>query len=188
VCRSCRQPFCWLCGAKTGTAHTWERIDGHTCGEWKVTADKVREESKARHERYMHYYGHYTVRLALIARGQTCRNIRHGAELDAPVTTRSESPFSNGYCPGAAVGCFYRSDACSSQVPHPFQSTPLSTLLLFVCPLVLAFKPVLGHWIVHSVLLPANAWRRAGHILAQVSCPSCRAIWRAWPKKARRAH
>ena len=64
-CRSCRQCFCWLCGAKTGTAHTWERIEGHTCGEWKAAADKQIEESKARHERYMHYYSHFNVRACL---------------------------------------------------------------------------------------------------------------------------
>lgn len=63
VCRSCRQAFCWLCGAKTGTRHTWERIEGHTCGEWKAAADRDIAQSKAKHQRYMHYYQHYLVRL-----------------------------------------------------------------------------------------------------------------------------
>lgn len=61
VCRSCRQAFCWLCGAKTGTAHTWARIEGHTCGEWQVAADKKIEDSKAKLQRYLHYYNHYQV-------------------------------------------------------------------------------------------------------------------------------
>ena len=61
VCGSCRQPFCWLCGAKTGTAHTWTVIEGHTCGEWKSEADRIVQDSKAKHERYMHYYNHFTV-------------------------------------------------------------------------------------------------------------------------------
>lgn len=26
VCRSCRQSFCWLCGAKTGVSHTWTQV------------------------------------------------------------------------------------------------------------------------------------------------------------------
>ena len=61
VCGSCRQPFCWLCGAKTGTAHTWTVIEGHTCGEWKTEVDRIAQDSKAKHERYMHFYNHFTV-------------------------------------------------------------------------------------------------------------------------------
>ena len=64
MCRSCRQTFCWLCGAKTGSAHTWDRIDGHTCGAWKEEQDRQIEDSRSRHLRYMHYFNHYTVQLS----------------------------------------------------------------------------------------------------------------------------
>ena len=33
------QPFCWLCGAATGTAHDYSRIVGHECGRYKEDAD-----------------------------------------------------------------------------------------------------------------------------------------------------
>jgi hypothetical protein len=33
------QSFCWLCGAATGRAHTWENISGHSCGRWKEEMD-----------------------------------------------------------------------------------------------------------------------------------------------------
>jgi ariadne-1 len=62
VCRACRQSFCWLCGSKTGVAHTWERIGGHTCGEWRALADQDIAQSKAKHKRYLHFYQHYSVR------------------------------------------------------------------------------------------------------------------------------
>ena len=34
MCR-CGQPFCWLCGGATGTAHTWTSIQGHSCGRFR---------------------------------------------------------------------------------------------------------------------------------------------------------
>ncbi|PNH11262.1 putative E3 ubiquitin-protein ligase [Tetrabaena socialis] len=37
----CGQAFCWLCGAATGTAHTWQKIEGHSCGRWKVGRSRV---------------------------------------------------------------------------------------------------------------------------------------------------
>jgi hypothetical protein len=67
MCRSCRQAFCWLCGAKTGIQHTWSSIEGHTCGSWKEEMDTKIEDSKRKHERYMHYYKHYNVRPHLSA-------------------------------------------------------------------------------------------------------------------------
>ena len=83
VCRSCRQPFCWLCGAKTGTSHTWERIEGHTCGEWKAQRDKEIADSQARHKRYMHFYNHYQVRgcsvtVSSVSDKHSCLSMRSG--------------------------------------------------------------------------------------------------------------
>ncbi|GAQ81569.1 hypothetical protein KFL_000840120 [Klebsormidium nitens] len=53
---TCKQPFCWLCGAATGLAHDWSRIEGHSCGRYKE--DKEREAKKAETDlkRYMHYH------------------------------------------------------------------------------------------------------------------------------------
>ncbi|GMH39326.1 hypothetical protein BSKO_07224 [Bryopsis sp. KO-2023] len=55
VCR-CGQAFCWLCGASTGTDHTWSRIYGHECGRWKDDMDKKIDEAQRYHKRYMFYF------------------------------------------------------------------------------------------------------------------------------------
>lgn len=55
VCR-CGQAFCWLCGAKTGTDHTWTQIFGHECGRWKDDLDKKIDEAQRNHKRYMFYF------------------------------------------------------------------------------------------------------------------------------------
>jgi hypothetical protein len=44
-------------------SHTWERIEGHTCGEWRLQADQEIAQTKAKLERYVHFYQHYSVRL-----------------------------------------------------------------------------------------------------------------------------
>jgi hypothetical protein len=50
------QAFCWLCGAATGSAHTWTKIEGHSCGRWKDELDKKIDEAARNHKRYMHYF------------------------------------------------------------------------------------------------------------------------------------
>jgi len=48
-----------LCGAATGSAHDWTKIEGHSCGKYK---DKAEEEALSAREslkRYMHYYERY---------------------------------------------------------------------------------------------------------------------------------
>lgn len=52
----CGQAFCWLCGAATGSAHTWTKIEGHSCGRWKDELDKKIDEAQRNHKRYMHYF------------------------------------------------------------------------------------------------------------------------------------
>ncbi|XP_024961715.1 probable E3 ubiquitin-protein ligase ARI2 [Cynara cardunculus var. scolymus] len=55
----CGQPFCWLCGGATGFQHTWESIEGHTCGRFKEEdiANIARAESEI--VRYTHYHGRF---------------------------------------------------------------------------------------------------------------------------------
>lgn len=50
------QAFCWLCGAATGTSHTWTEISGHSCGRYKDEADRRIDEAQRNVKRYMHYY------------------------------------------------------------------------------------------------------------------------------------
>lgn len=54
-CR-CRQCFCWLCGQATGRDHTWERIEGHSCGRYKEDAERKIEEAQKELERWNHYH------------------------------------------------------------------------------------------------------------------------------------
>lgn len=55
VCK-CGQAFCWLCGASTGLAHTWQKIEGHSCGRYKDEMDRKIDEAQRNHKRYMHYF------------------------------------------------------------------------------------------------------------------------------------
>ncbi|XP_019174752.1 PREDICTED: probable E3 ubiquitin-protein ligase ARI2 [Ipomoea nil] len=56
----CGQPFCWLCGGATGINHTWESIEGHTCGRFKEShEDKKVFDSRKQMFRYSHYYSRY---------------------------------------------------------------------------------------------------------------------------------
>eukprot|EP01118_Nematostelium_gracile_P017856 TRINITY_DN775_c0_g1_i1.p1 TRINITY_DN775_c0_g1~~TRINITY_DN775_c0_g1_i1.p1 ORF type:complete len:495 (-),score=110.06 TRINITY_DN775_c0_g1_i1:98-1582(-) len=55
---TCGQYFCWLCGAPTGFAHTWEKIDGHSCGKWKEKEDDI-DKARNNMQRYIHYYDRY---------------------------------------------------------------------------------------------------------------------------------
>lgn len=59
----CGQPFCWLCGAATGSRHTWQSIEGHTCGRYKE--EEVAKTERARKDlwRYSHYYNRYKAHL-----------------------------------------------------------------------------------------------------------------------------
>ncbi|ELR17896.1 IBR domain containing protein [Acanthamoeba castellanii str. Neff] len=58
TCR-CGTFFCWLCGAQTGSAHTWEKIAGHSCGKYKEEKEKNADDARVSLQRYMHYYERY---------------------------------------------------------------------------------------------------------------------------------
>ncbi|KAH9758523.1 putative E3 ubiquitin-protein ligase ARI2 [Citrus sinensis] len=49
----------WLCGAATGSDHTWTSIAGHSCGRYKEDREKETESAKRSLERYIHYYSRY---------------------------------------------------------------------------------------------------------------------------------
>nr|GMD89081.1 probable E3 ubiquitin-protein ligase ARI2 [Ipomoea batatas] len=55
----CGQPFCWLCGGATGMNHTWDSIEGHTCGRFKEAENKKVIDSRKQIFRYSHYYSRY---------------------------------------------------------------------------------------------------------------------------------
>ncbi|GIL45958.1 hypothetical protein Vafri_3067 [Volvox africanus] len=59
----CGQAFCWLCGAATGTAHTWQKIEGHSCGRWKDEMDRKIDAAARNHQRYMHYFERYKLHM-----------------------------------------------------------------------------------------------------------------------------
>ncbi|KXZ51910.1 hypothetical protein GPECTOR_11g38 [Gonium pectorale] len=59
----CGQAFCWLCGAATGTAHTWQKIEGHSCGRWKDEMDRKIDAAARNHKRYMHYFERYKLHM-----------------------------------------------------------------------------------------------------------------------------
>jgi hypothetical protein len=48
-----------LCGAQTGSAHTWEKIAGHSCGKYKEEKEKNADDARVSLQRYMHYYERY---------------------------------------------------------------------------------------------------------------------------------
>lgn len=58
VCQ-CGQAFCWLCGGATGRAHTWQTIEGHSCGRFKEEMDARISAAQRSHKRYMHYFQRY---------------------------------------------------------------------------------------------------------------------------------
>jgi len=52
--------MCWLCGAPTGSAHDWEKIEGHSCGKWKDdSTEKDEEFARNSLKRFMHYYDRF---------------------------------------------------------------------------------------------------------------------------------
>eukprot|EP01119_Soliformovum_irregulare_P021754 TRINITY_DN730_c0_g1_i2.p1 TRINITY_DN730_c0_g1~~TRINITY_DN730_c0_g1_i2.p1 ORF type:complete len:592 (-),score=120.57 TRINITY_DN730_c0_g1_i2:10-1785(-) len=53
---TCGQHMCWLCGAPTGQAHTWEKIEGHSCGKWKGETTTSPDKSRSALARFVHYY------------------------------------------------------------------------------------------------------------------------------------
>ncbi|KAJ0980341.1 hypothetical protein J5N97_008596 [Dioscorea zingiberensis] len=57
----CGQHFCWLCGAATGSAHTYHKIKGHSCGRYDDEKVKHIEHAKRSLHRYTHYYDRYKV-------------------------------------------------------------------------------------------------------------------------------
>lgn len=52
----------WLCGEATGLEHTWDSIDGHTCGRYKANHLKS-EDSEEDYERLTHYYRRYNAHI-----------------------------------------------------------------------------------------------------------------------------
>ncbi|KAJ7538006.1 hypothetical protein O6H91_11G031000 [Diphasiastrum complanatum] len=54
----CGQSFCWLCGGATGRSHTWNHIQGHSCGRYEEDREKV-VRAKRDLNRYIHYYSRY---------------------------------------------------------------------------------------------------------------------------------
>lgn len=57
------QAFCWLCGAATGTLHTWQKIEGHSCGRWKDEMDRKIDAAARNHQRYMHYFERFKLHM-----------------------------------------------------------------------------------------------------------------------------
>eukprot|EP00003_Mantamonas_plastica_P008910 TRINITY_DN1801_c0_g2_i3.p1 TRINITY_DN1801_c0_g2~~TRINITY_DN1801_c0_g2_i3.p1 ORF type:complete len:424 (+),score=139.68 TRINITY_DN1801_c0_g2_i3:63-1334(+) len=55
----CGAFFCWLCGQETGRAHSWESIEGHTCGKYKEDAENRESQGRESLKRYMHYFERY---------------------------------------------------------------------------------------------------------------------------------
>lgn len=53
---SCGNYFCWLCGQTTGQSHTWEKIEGHSCGRYKEEKEKQAGTAATHLKRYLHYY------------------------------------------------------------------------------------------------------------------------------------
>ncbi|KAH7660933.1 E3 ubiquitin ligase RBR family protein [Dioscorea alata] len=55
----CGQCFCWLCGNATGVGHTYDTIDGHSCGRYDD--DKIKHIERAKRDlyRYTHYHNRY---------------------------------------------------------------------------------------------------------------------------------
>eukprot|EP00667_Euglena_gracilis_P007579 EG_transcript_7653 len=56
VCR-CGAYFCWICGMRTGTEHTWTEIKGHTCGKYKENFDT--DHAKTQLQRFQHYHDRF---------------------------------------------------------------------------------------------------------------------------------
>ncbi|KAK1395057.1 RBR-type E3 ubiquitin transferase [Heracleum sosnowskyi] len=55
----CGQHFCWLCGGATGWKHTWESIEGHSCGSFKDDSNKSAGDTKRDLHRFTHYLSRY---------------------------------------------------------------------------------------------------------------------------------
>ncbi|KAL3505246.1 hypothetical protein ACH5RR_035087 [Cinchona calisaya] len=55
----CGQPFCWLCGSATGLNHTWDSIEGHSCGRFKEDEVEKTERAKKLLWRYSHYHNQF---------------------------------------------------------------------------------------------------------------------------------
>lgn len=49
----------WLCGGATGWRHTWESIEGHSCGRFKDDGNKNSRDTKRDLYRFMHYLSRY---------------------------------------------------------------------------------------------------------------------------------
>ena len=49
----------WLCAKATGSAHTWDNIEGHSCGRYTKEQGKNLERGKMDLFRYIHYHNRY---------------------------------------------------------------------------------------------------------------------------------
>lgn len=56
----CGQCMCWICGAPTGSAHTWSTIEGHSCNRFKESNNKV-DTGRRQLERYTHYCNRFKI-------------------------------------------------------------------------------------------------------------------------------
>lgn len=51
--------FSWLCGAPTGSDHSWDSIAGHECGRFKEDEETDLEQTKKELFRYTHYFNRF---------------------------------------------------------------------------------------------------------------------------------
>ena len=51
--------YSWLCGGATGRSHTYQEIDGHSCGRYDDEKLKHIERAKRDLHRYTHYHNRY---------------------------------------------------------------------------------------------------------------------------------
>jgi ariadne-1 len=49
-----------LCGAAVGAAHTWEKIDGHTCGRYKQEQERRASAAHDSLKRYLFYWERFS--------------------------------------------------------------------------------------------------------------------------------
>jgi len=56
---TCGQSMCWLCGAATGRLHSWDSIQGHTCGKFRLTVDTDAAAARKKMDKYLHYFEKY---------------------------------------------------------------------------------------------------------------------------------
>ncbi|KAL3639243.1 hypothetical protein CASFOL_017150 [Castilleja foliolosa] len=99
----CGQPFCWLCGGATGLAHTWDKIENHSCGRFKEEHGNELECKQKEVWRYTHYYKRYKAHLdSLKAEGKLNAKLQH--KTDVLASRKMEATKDNSWVSDA----FYR--------------------------------------------------------------------------------